>query len=316
MAKILATARSFATCEAARKLLEEAGHTITWNPTGQPLSEAELLELIPGQDALITGTDEVSKQVIEAGEKTLKVIAKYGVGYDNIAVAAAKERGITVTFTPGVLTQSVAELTMGLMLAAARNIAAMDQLVRGGKWQRMIGIELAGKTLGIVGTGNIGSEVAKRAAAFDMNIVAYDVYPKPELIDAYGVTYLPLDELLSQADFVSLHTPSLPQTVGLINQNTLQRMKQTAILINTARGDLIVEADLLNALEQGVIAGAGLDTFAVEPLAEPRFFALNNVVLTPHAGSNTKDTVYRMSMLAAADVTAVLAGRKPQYPVK
>jgi len=316
MIKILVTARSFALCDEAKAILESQGYAITWNPVGRPLKEQELLELIPGMDALITGTDEVTDKVIIAGLPTLKVIAKYGVGYDNINVAIAKNHGVQVTFTPGVLTKAVAELAMGLLLSTARNISAMDRLVRQGKWERITGTELSGKTLGIVGTGNIGREVAKRAAAFDMNMIAYDVWPNRDFAEQYGVRYVPLSELFSQADFISLHTPSMPETVGMINSQSLQNMKKTAVIINTARGDLIVEDDLIKALQEGVIAGAGLDTFAVEPLCDERFLNLDHIVLTPHAGSNTREAVARMSVMAASDVVAVLTGHPPHYPVR
>jgi len=316
MVNVLVTARSFASCEEAKKLLASQGYSITWNPVGRPLKEAELLALIPGMDALITGTDEVTDKVIAAGLPTLKVIGKYGVGYDNINVATAKQHGVQVTFTPGVLTKSVAELAMGLIMSTARNIAAMDQLVRQGKWERITGTELSGKTIGIVGTGNIGKEVAKRAAAFEMNIIAFDVWPNLDFAAQYGIKYVALDELLKSADVISLHTPSTPETVGMINRDSLQSMKKTAVLINTARGDLIVEDDLINALQEGIIAGAGLDTFATEPLRDERFFNLKNVVLTPHAGSNTRETVAKMSVMVATDVVAVLAGNPPHYPVR
>jgi D-3-phosphoglycerate dehydrogenase len=316
MVKVLVTARSFALCAEAKVILESKGYSITWNPVGRPLKEQELLEFIPGMDALITGTDEVSEKVIAAGLPSLKVIAKYGVGYDNIDIASAKRHGVQVTFTPGVLTKAVAELAMGLLLSVARNIAVMDRLVRQGKWERITGTELSGKTIGIVGTGNIGREVAKRAAAFEMNVIAYDVWPNSEFAAQYGVRYVPLSELFEKADFISLHTPSTPETVGMINIESLQNMKNTAVLINTARGDLIVEEDLIRALQEGIIAGAGMDTFALEPLQDERFFSLNNVVLSPHAGSNTRETVARMSVMAANDVVAVLTGNPPHYPVR
>jgi D-3-phosphoglycerate dehydrogenase len=316
MTKVLVTARSFASCNEAKAILEGQDYLITWNPYGRPLNEQELVELMPGMDALITGTDEVTAKVIAAGMPTLKVIGKYGVGYDNIDVVAAKRQGVQVTFTPGVLTKAVAELAMGLLLSVARNIAAMDLLVRQGKWERITGTELSGKTMGIVGTGNIGKEVAKRAVAFDLNVIAYDVFPNSSFAAEYGIKYVELSELFKEADFISLHTPSTPETVGMVDMKCLQSMKNTAILVNTARGDLIVEEDLLKALQDGVIAGAGLDTFALEPLRDEQFFKLSNVVLSPHAGSNTHETVARMSIMVANDVIAVLTGNLPGYPVK
>lgn len=313
--KVLVAARSFARSPEAKAVLEAQGYELVLNTLDRPLEEAELLKLIPGIDALVAGNDAVTAAVIAAGAPTLKVIAKHGVGFNNIAVAAAKQHNIPVTITPGANSKSVADLALGLMLAVARRIPQMDHSVRDGSWGRITGSELGGKVLGIVGMGNIGGEVAKRAYGFDMKIIAFDVYPRQEFIDNYGVTYLPLAEVLAQADFLSLHAPALPETVGMINTNSLRNMKKTAYLINTARGDLIVEEDLYDALSQGVIAGAALDTFLQEPLRESRLFALNNIVLTPHAGANTHEAVIRTGIMAAEEVVRVLSGQPPKYPV-
>lgn len=315
MPKVLVTARSFGRAPAAQEMLEEAGCKIFWNPQDRPLREEELLPLVLGMDALIAGMDQVTATVIDAAAPTLKIIAKHGVGYDNIDVSAARRHGIPVTVTPGANSVAVAELTLGLLLAVARHITRLDRTVREGSWQRIIGTELAGKTLGLVGTGHIGGEVAKRAAAFAMNIIAYDVQPRRELTVQYGVRYLPLPDVLSSADVVSLHIPATTATFGIINKDTLGLMKKSAILINTARGELVVEDDLVAALENGVIAGAGLDTFAHEPLQNSRLLTLPNVVLTPHAGANTKEAVARMAMMAAQEVVRVLSGLSPLYPV-
>lgn len=316
MPKVLVTARSFAKSPEAKAVLTQAGYEIQFNPFDRPLVENELIELIKGMDALVAGMDEVTDKVMEAGLPTLKIIAKHGVGYNTIDVAAANRRGIPVTITPGANNKSVAELAMGLMLSVARHTATMDKIVRNGGWNRITGNELGGKTLGVVGMGSIGSEVAKRAAAFDMKIVAYDVYPRQDLVDQYGVSYLPLQEVITQADFLSLHAPSLPETVGMINRETLQQMKKNAILINTARGDLVVEEDLIAALTDGTIAGAGLDTFANEPVQDKRLFNLDNVVMTPHAGANTHEAVTRMGVMAAEEVVRVLSGQAPINTVK
>ena len=168
---------------------------------------------------------------------------------------------------------------------------------------------------GIVGMGNIGGEVAKRARGFDMKLIAYDVSPRQDFIDSYGIVYLPLAELLAQADYVTLHAPAIPETVGLMNTDTLALMKPTAYLINTARGDLIVEDDLYRALTQKAIAGAAMDTFLHEPLSDSRWFGLDNVVLTPHAGAATHEAVAKMGVIAAQEVVRVLSGEQPKFAV-
>jgi len=297
-------------------LLREAGHDLVLSQADKPLSEDEMAALIPGAAALIAGNDAVTAKVIEAGLPDLKIIARNGVGYNNIDVAAARDHGIAVTVTPGGNSVSVAELAWGLMLALARRIPWLDRSVRAGSWARATGCELAGKTLGIIGLGAIGREVAKRAAAFDMTVAAYDVKPDEEFAHRYGIKYLPLPDLLAQADFVSLHAPALPSTRGLINRGTLALMKPTAFLINTARGDLVVEDDLYQALAEKRIAGAGLDAFSEEPFRDSRFFGLENVILTPHAGAHTKEAVDKVSIMAAEEVIRVLADQPPRYPVR
>lgn len=313
--KVLVAARSFARSPEAKSVLESQGYELILNTLDRPLEEAELLPLVKGADALVAGNDAVTAAVIAAGCPTLKIIAKHGVGYNNIDVAAAARHNVAVTITPGSNSKSVADLTLGLMLAVARRIPQMDHSMRAGSWGRITGNELGGKTLGIVGMGNIGGEVAKRAFGFDMKIVAFDVYPRQEFEQNYGVSYLPLAEVIARADFLSLHAPALPQTVGMINKDSLRTMKNTAYLINTARGDLIVEEDLYAALTGGIIAGAALDAFIHEPLHDSPLFGLNNVVLTPHAGANTYEAVVRTGVMAAEEVVRVLSGLEPRYAV-
>lgn len=315
MPRVLITARSFAQVPAAQAILAGAGCTLYWNPVDRPLLEAELLSLIVGMDALIAGADRVTAAVIAAATPNLKIIAKHGVGYDNIDMAAARRHCIPVTITPGANSIAVAELTLGLMLAVARRIPQLDRTVRAGSWRRVIGGELAGKTLGLVGTGRIGSEVARRAAAFAMDIIACDPYPQQELTACYGVQYCSLPEVLARSDVLSLHAPVTPATAGIINAHTMGQMKKAAILINTARGELVVEDDLVAALENGTLAGAGLDTFAHEPVRNPRLLALPRVVLTPHAGAQTREAVCNMAMMAAREVVRVLSGQAPLHPV-
>lgn len=314
--KVLIAARSFSRSPEAKAVLEAKGYDLILNPYDRPLAEAELVEMIVGVDALVAGNDAVTQAVIAAGSPTLKIIAKHGVGYNNIDVSAAKQYGIPVTVAPGANSQSVAELAFALMLACARSIPQMDRSVRAGSWDRVTGNEVGGKVLGIVGMGNIGGEMAKRACGFGMKIIAFDVYPNQEFTKNYGVTYLPLADVISQADFLSLHAPSTPETIGLMNQTTLRTMKKTAFLINTARGDLVIEDDLYKALAAGVIAGAALDTFAKEPLQNSPLLELDNIIVTPHAGAATHEAVIRTGLIGAEEVVRVLSGQLPRYAVK
>ncbi|WP_312202184.1 phosphoglycerate dehydrogenase [Anaerospora hongkongensis] len=314
--KVLIAARSFSRSKEAKAILEAQGYELILNPYDRPMTEAELVEMIAGVDALVAGNDDVTGAVIAAGVPDLKIIAKHGVGYNNIDVSTAKQYGIPVTVAPGANSQSVAELAFGLLLACVRSIPQMDCSIRVGSWDRVTGYEVGGKVLGIVGMGNIGGEVAKRACGFNMKIIAYDIYPNPEFIKNYGVTYLPLPEVITQADFLSLHAPSTPGTVGMINRTTLMTMKKTAFLINTARGDLVNEEDLYEALSSGIIAGAALDTFAKEPLENSPLLTLKNIIVTPHAGAATHEGVIRTGLIGAGEVVRVLSGQAPHYAVK
>jgi D-3-phosphoglycerate dehydrogenase len=229
---------------------------------------------------------------------------------------AAAELGIVVTLTPGVNAVSVAELTMGLMLALARHIPRQDADTRAGAWGRAMGCELHGKVLGVIGSGHIGAEVIKRAHAFGMKLVAFDIQPRPELCQQYNVRYLGVEEVFRLADFLSLHVPSTPETNGLVSSRTLRLMKPTARLINTARGELINETDLYEALKSGLIAGFAADTLIQEPPPPGHpLLSLPNVVLTPHCGAYTNEAVGRASTIAAQEVVRVLGGERPLYPV-
>lgn len=296
-------------------ILEQQGYELIFNPYGRSLAEPELVEMIKGMDAFVAGNEIVTAAVMAAGAPTLKIIARQGAGYNTIDVNAAQRYGIAVTIAPETNSKSVADLTFGLILAIARRIPQMDRMVREELWTRHVGVELPGKVLGIVGTGNVGGEVAKRAVGFDMKIIAYDIRLRQDCIDKYGVVYLPLKEVLAQADFLSLHIPALPETEGMINLDSLCTMKNTAYLINMARGSLVVEDDLYTALTQEIIAGAALDVFSCEPLRKSRLTELSNVLLTPHAGAFTNEAIYRAGFTAAQEVVRVLSGLKPQCPV-
>ena len=276
----------------------------------------ELVARVAGKQALVSMiTDAVSKDVIEAGTD-LKVIANAAVGYNNIDVAAARERGIIVTNTPGVLTDATADLTWALILGITRRIGEGERLVRRGGWKGwtfdfMLGAELRGKQLGIVGYGGIGRGVAARGRAFGMRIAYTSRTPKNDP-DAEA---MPFDRLLATSDIVSLHCPLTPETRHLIDQPALARMKRSAYLINTSRGPVVDEKALAWALRMHLIAGAGLDVFEEEPKVESELLTLENVMVVPHLGSGTVETRTAMADLAARNVAAVLSGQGPLTPV-
>jgi len=272
-----------------------------------PLPPDELKRRLAGKRALICVlTDRIDGAVLDAAP-TLEIVANIAVGYDNIDVPAAKSRRVVVTNTPDVLTEATAELTWGLILAAARRITEGDRLVRRGEWKGwaldfMLGMELRGKQLGIIGRGRIGRAVAARAPAFGMTAV-------------FAKHDLSLDELLVSSDVISIHAPSTPETRHLIDRKALARMKRSAILVNTARGTLVDEEALVWALGERLIAGAALDVYEKEPVVHPGLLSMEHVVLAPHLGSATRETRTAMADLAVGNVLAVLDGRPPMTPV-
>ena len=313
--KILVTARSFRKNPGRhRELLEQSGYEIVESPLDRPLKETEMVELIGDIDGAILGLDYVTANVIEAGQQ-LKVLSRYGVGFDRVDVAAATAAGIVVTNTPGTNHIAVAELTLALMLSLARRIPQHDRTVKQGSWDRVQGSELAGKTLGIVGLGLISREVIRRASAFDMTILIQSRYPDGELTDRYGVEYVPLEDLLQRSDFVSLHCTVTPERYDLIGEKELRAMKPSSYLVNTARGELVDEEALLVALQEGWIAGAAMDAFKQEPATASPLVRLDNFIATPHIGATTHESVLRMGVLAAENTLQVLRGERPAYVV-
>jgi glyoxylate reductase len=270
---------------------------------------------IRGADALVSLlTDRVDAALMDAGAPSLKVIGQVAVGYDNIDVAAARARGIVVTHTPGVLTESVAEFTWALIFAITRRLVEGDRLLRRGEWKGwaldfLPGMELSGKQLGIVGAGRIGRAVARRAAAFGVKPVFASKIGTSAPVDGHPV--MSFDELLVSSDIVSLHVPFTPATRHLVDRRVLARMRRSAFLINTARGPVVDEAALTWALGERLIAGAALDVYEREPEVHPGLLALENVVLAPHLGSATRETRTAMAELAARNVAAVLRGEPP-----
>ncbi len=260
-------------------------------------------------------TDRVDADLI-AGGRRLKVISQMAVGVDNIDLAAATARRLPVGHTPGVLTETTADLAWALLMAAARRVVEGDRYTRAGRWKTwgpllLLGPDVSGATLGLVGFGRIGQAMARRARGFNMRVLYYDRQRWPEAEAALGAVYTELDELYAQSDFVSLHTSLNPTTHHLVGDAAFARMKPGAILVNTSRGPVVDEAALGEALEQGVIAGAGLDVFEREPQIHPTLLKLHNVVLLPHIGSASVDTRLRMSMTAVTNTVEALEGRRP-----
>jgi glyoxylate reductase len=308
--------------EPAAALLREHGDV--WvSPHDRPLSDEELREAVAGADAVVAMLhDRVDGALLDAAGPQLRVVANVAVGYDNIDVEEAARRGVVITNTPGVLTDATADLAMALMLAVIRRVPEGDRLIRaGGKWDWdmffMLGASLQGKALGVVGLGKIGAATARRARGFGMEIAYTQRNRADEALEAElgGARYMELDELLAQSDVVTLHVPLTPQTRHLISAERLALMRDTAYLVNTARGPVVDEAALAHALSEGQIAGAGLDVFENEPQVHPGLLELDNVVLLPHLGSATIETRTAMGELAARNVVSVLTGKPPITPV-
>ena len=281
------------------------------------ISPEELKRRLKGKDALICLlTDAINGDVLDAGLPTLKVVANVAVGFNNIDLAACRSRGIVATNTPDVLTNACADFTWALILAVTRRLGEGERVVRAGKWpgwalDYMLGMELRGKQLGLVGLGRIGSAVAAKAPAFGMTIAYNSVDPA----NVPGAVEMSLDKLLATSDVVSVHVPMLPETKHLIDQKALTKMKRSAYLINTSRGPVVDEAALAWALKERLIAGAALDVYEKEPEVHPGLLGLENVLLIPHLASATTETRTAMADLAVSNALAVLSGQKALTPV-
>lgn len=262
-----------------------------------------------GADGYIAGLDYITREVIEQASETLKVISRYGAGVDRVDLEAARERGITVTNTPGTNATAVCELAFAHMLCLARSIPRLDKAVKNGEWPRNSGTELKGKTLGIIGFGAIGKNLAVRAKAFGMKVIAYDPYFDAAFAEREGVRRTELDGVIRESDFISLHVPLTAETKNMISENQIEMMKDGAYLINTARGGLIDEAAAARALRSGKLGGIGLDAFETEPVTDSALSGLDNVVMTPHTGAHTNEAVTAMGMMAVKNVIDVLEGR-------
>jgi glyoxylate reductase len=289
------------------------------NPYGRSFTPRELQQWARGKDGVLCLlNDQINRDFLMANPQ-LKIVSNYAVGYNNIDLAAATACGVMVTNTPGVLTETTADLAWTLLMSVARRVVEGDGLIRAGKeWEwgptAFLGRDIHHKTLGIVGFGRIGQAVARRARGFDMSVIYYSRTPLPAVEEKrLGVTYRSLDQLLGEADYISLHVPLTAETKHLIGERELNLMKPEAVLVNTARGPVIDEAALVEALRQSKIAGAGLDVYEKEPEVNPGLLGLNNVVLLPHVGSATVNTRNKMAELAALNLLVALRGQRPPH---
>ncbi len=299
--------------------LRKAGHEVEISEFNRPLTGEELVEKVKGADGLLTLlTDRVDGDLMDAAGPQLKIISNYAVGFDNIDVKAATDRGIVVVNTPSEeVNEAVAEHTWALILAIARRIVEADEAVRRGGYKGwepdiFLGINLIGKTLGIVGLGRIGSMVARRAKGYNMKVLYNKHEPDPEAEKELGVVFSPLDELLAKSDFVSLHVPLTEETRHMINKETLAKMKRGSFLINTARGPVVDERDLVEALKAGQLSGAALDVYDNEPNIDPELLVMPNTITTPHIASATREAREKMGQQAVAAILDTLAAKKPQ----
>ena len=302
--------------EAGIEMLRQACQVVDVNPEDRVLTHEELLAAVAGRDGVLCLlTDRIDAEVMDAA-KGCKVFANYAVGYDNIDVAAATERGIVITNTPGVLTDATADLAWTLLFAVTRRVVEGDRYTRAGKfkgWGPMLflGGDITGRTLGIIGAGRIGQAVARRSVGFQMKVLYTDPSPRPELEKDIGAERVELDELLRESDFVSVHCLLNEETRHLIGKRELELMKPTAYLINNARGPIVDEKALVEALHEKRIAGAGLDVYEDEPELAPGLAELDNVVLLPHLGSASIQTRTDMATMAAHNLLTVLSGNLP-----
>jgi D-3-phosphoglycerate dehydrogenase len=306
--KILITPRSFPQSgEMAYRLFKEHNLEIIENRTGKTLTEDEMAEQCRDIDGIIVGLDPMTEKVLKSA-KNLKAISKYGAGLDNIDLKVAEQLGIKVDRAAGTNATSVAELAVGLFFTLARSIPVISANTKSGGWDRVRGVELNGKTAGILGLGNVGREVARMASGLGMNIMAYDPYldPKDECINRYSITMAKDEDVIRNADFLSLHLPLTDETKYVISNRTLGIMKKTAYLVNTSRGELVNEEDLYEALSTGKIAGTAEDVFSREPAGDHKLLSLDNFVLTSHIGAYTVEANAKMAIRSAENLLRML----------
>jgi D-3-phosphoglycerate dehydrogenase len=314
--KILVTATSFKpdSDTQAMKKLRSFADSLVFNPGGKPLSEDDLIPLLQDCDGCIAGLDHFTARVIESAQN-LKVISRYGAGVDRVDLAAAKAKNIVVCNTPGANSQAVADLTFALLLCAARKVSVLDRKTREGQWPRSNGIELYGKTIGILGLGAIGKAVARRASGFSMKIMAYDPFIDKKYAESNNIIPADFNMVTREADFLCLHLPLTDETKYIISKDVMKNMKKGAVIINTARGGLIDEAAAYELLASGHLGGMGLDVYETEPPQKSPLFELENVVLTPHTASHTVEATAAMAEMSVQNLIDVFSGKGCSYIV-
>jgi D-3-phosphoglycerate dehydrogenase len=319
----MAKPRAFTRCEiefadtlTARQLLERAGCELVFRPARPGWPDSDTREDLPGFHALLAGGERLDARTLEKADK-LKIVARNGVGFDRVDLEECTRRGIMVTNTPGAMADAVADLTFALLLTLVRQTAAADRRIKTGGYEVAMGEDLAVMTLGLVGCGRIGAEVVRRALGFKMRVLVCDPWVDAARVKEMGATPASLEEVLAQADALTLHTPLTPENQDMVNAGFLGRMKKGAYLINTARGGLVDEPALIAALRSGHLAGAGLDCQASEPPkgVSLELVKLENVVVTPHSGSKTLAARKRMALMAAQSIADCLEGRIPEHLV-
>ncbi len=310
--KILVTATNYSKlCAGAKALLESEGFEIIENTFGRPMTFEELKERVGDISGVVAGVDTWNEAVFELAPH-LKIIGRFGIGVDNIDMAEAKKHGIKVMNARAINSDSVAECTIGLILAVLRNLINLDRSTRQGKWERYVGNTIRGKKIGLVGFGAIAQYTAKLLSAFETEVYAYDVYPNHEAARKLGVTMTDLDTIIKQSDIITLHVPCTPETTGLFGSREFEMMKDTAIIVNVARGPVIDEKALYTALKERKIAGAGLDVYEIEPVkADNPLFKLDNVVCLPHSAAETYETYEAVGMATAQAIIDVMGGKEP-----
>jgi D-3-phosphoglycerate dehydrogenase len=306
--KILVTPTSFGSASqlAPMKKLLEFADEIVYNPYSRPLTGDELIPLLEGCNGYLAGLDFITEKALKSANN-LKVISRYGIGCDRVNLETTKKLGITVTNTPGANAGAVSDLALGLILAVARAIPMLDQTTKQGKWIRRTGIELGGKTLGLLGFGMIGKQVARRAIGFDMKVIAYDPYMDMIYAKEHKVCSKTLEQVITESDFLSLHLPLTESTQYIIDKNVIEKMRPGAVVINTSRGGLIDEEALYQALQSGHLGGAALDVYDSEPPDTSRpLYQMPNVIATPHTGAHTYDATLNMATMAVDNLIDVL----------
>jgi len=314
--RVLVTPTSYGKCNPGLKTkLEDQVGEVIYNTTGKPLSSSQVAALLPKIDGYIAGLDFIDQRALEAAD-TLKIIVRYGVGVDRVDLSAAKEKGIIVSNTPGANAVSVAELALGMILMLARQVPAAQTSLQEGRWPRFPGVSIQNKTVGIIGLGAIGKQLAVRLAAFNCEIMAHDPYPDVEFVKKNKITLVDMDILISKSDFISLHVPVLPSTRKMVNDEFIERMKEGSFLINTSRGEILDESSLIKGLDSGHIRGAALDAFEKEP-PDPGnpLLSYANVICTPHLGAQTDGATNTMGEMALKECLSVLQGMDPEYQV-